>query len=388
MRPLPTPSATYHGRERSSYNIPGAPPGTYSLEMRLSSDGFAKVLVTTRSPDELPFHPPLPPQRSLQINRVKRNKILVSWQPSLTTKPHQYCVAMNNRGNYNSMCSAESDQWSGKHGTTITCVGHKTWHQFKGLQRGKTYHFDAFVLDTATNASSTYIGVSATLRGAGGTPHQRFKDDDIVTYKLDESNRHAVNTKYHVGKTKNAILVFVQSCTGPGPVNLHITTGGSSKQDIMSTTVLDIKTLRLPPTNASSWLCLFTCPQDKSIRVFESLNTCHSITIGWKTSADERVKYCIYKKDKEQNLSEPQDFCESYSTGVLVLCRRYHRFSNRRFSDLIMQKIKGLQPDTKYLLEVQVTKVKGEMLPYEQVWARTAKTCSKKVKTKKNKSVF
>ncbi|GIZ00508.1 protein NDNF [Caerostris extrusa] len=171
------------------------------------------------------------------------------------------------------------------------------------------------------------------------------------------------------------------SCTGPGPVNLHITTGGSSKQDIMSTTVLDIKTLRLPPTNASSlalslratstrtrkvriWMSsrrrnypFPDMPQDKSIRVFESLNTCHSITIGWKTSADERVK-------------------------------RYHRFSNRRFSDLIMQKIKGLQPDTKYLLEVQVTKVKGEMLPYEQVWARTAKTCSKKVKTEKNKSVF
>ncbi|GFT01363.1 protein NDNF [Nephila pilipes] len=398
--PASSPSATYAGRDRRSYSSPAAPPGTYSLELRSSSGGGARVLVTTRSTGELPFHPPLPPEPSVQIVKVKRNRILISWEASLTTRPHQYCVSSNHRGNYNSLCTAENDLSTGKHGASLTCVGHKTWHLFKGLQRGKTYFFDAFVLDNATNASSTYVGVSATLKG-GGSPPPRIKDDALVTFTLDESNGYAVNTKYHPGKTMGPVLVFVQSCTGPGPVNLHITRGGSMKQGVMSTTVMDMKTLHLPTTNITSlglslrsttthprkvrlWVSsrrhsfpFPDLPEDKSVRVFDTLTTCDSITIAWKTTADERVKYCIYRQVGGQSLAEPQNYCEAQSRGVVVLCRRYHRFSKRRFNNLVMQKVKGLRPDTRYLFEVQVTKVKGEMLPYEQVWARTHEICSK-----------
>ncbi|KAF8796739.1 Protein NDNF like protein [Argiope bruennichi] len=404
LPPASSPSATYAGRSRRSYSTPAAPPGTYSLELRSNTEGAAKVLVTTRSTSDLPFHPPLPPDPNLEIVKVKRNRILVSWQPSLTTRPHQYCVSSNNRGNYNSLCSAESDLLMRRNGVSVTCVGRKTWHLFKGLKRGSTYYFDAFVLDAATNASSAYIGVSATLRGGGGgggVAVPRLKDDALATFALDEANGHTVNIKYHPGKATSPILIFAQSCTGPGPVNLHIARGGPLKQDIMSTTVMDVKTLYLPPTNASSlslslrstthhkrkvrlWVSsrkhsapFPEMPEDKSVRVFDSLTTCDSITIGWKISVDERVKYCIYRRLGGQSLTEPQNFCETRNQGIQVLCRRYHRFSKRRFNNVIMQRVKGLRPGTTYLFEVQVTKVKGEMLPYEQVWARTRATCSK-----------
>lgn len=88
-----------------------------------------------------------------------------------------------------------------RNGATLTCVGRKTWHLFKGLQRGKTYYFDVFVLDSETNASSTYVGVSATVRNVASHP-SRLKDDSLVTYSLDANNGYAVNTKYHSGKTE------------------------------------------------------------------------------------------------------------------------------------------------------------------------------------------
>ncbi|GIZ00510.1 hypothetical protein CEXT_363731 [Caerostris extrusa] len=98
MRPLPTPSATYHGRERSSAQHSRCATWHLLLEMRLSSDGFCQsagdhqVSLTNCS-----FHPPLPPNAACRSTGVKGNKIWCRGNPALTTKPHQYCVAMNNR---------------------------------------------------------------------------------------------------------------------------------------------------------------------------------------------------------------------------------------------------------------------------------------------------
>ncbi|XP_054712493.1 protein NDNF-like [Uloborus diversus] len=428
-----SPAATYVGRDRRSYTNPRAPPGLYNLELRSESETKARVLVTTRATTDMPFHPPLPPEPGVQIIKIKRNRILISWKASLSSRSLQYCVTSNHKSNYNSLCSAEVDLYGteflghasyhhalthhtvSRHGATMTCVGRKTWHLFKGLQRGKTYYFDVFVLDTETNASSAYVGVSVTIRNGAVLP-SRLKDDSLVTYTLDDSNGFAVDTKYHAGKPAGPILIFIQSCTGPGPVTLDIVQNSSPRKELLSTTVIDVKTVEVsrqvpPPANSS--LLLFSIrsrtrhprkvrllvsgrkhafpfpilPHDKAVSVFDTLTTCDSITIGWKASPDERVKYCIYRQAApdeltRRTLAEPQNFCDASSTdgstrrNSLVLCRRYHKFSKRRFNNVIMQKVKGLLPGTNYLFEVQVTKVKGKMLPYEQVWATTHDTCS------------
>ncbi|XP_015923673.1 protein NDNF [Parasteatoda tepidariorum] len=437
--PSASPSATYIGNERRSYTNPRAPPGLYNLDLKSDSESSAKILVTTRAISHMPHHPPLPPEPGVQIVKIKRNRVLISWKASLSNRPLEYCVASNNRENYNSLCSAEVDLYGTnslhainsayspyqihhddadthliRHGANLSCIGRKTWHLYKGLQKGKTYYFDVFVLDTVTNASSAYVGVSATIRSSG--PEMRkMKDDSLETFTLDESNGYTVNTRYQMSRNAGSVLLFVQSCTGPGPVNIHISKSGTPKQEILSTTVMDVKTLEIPRQmaalmNSSTSISLSirsttmhsrkvrlwisgkkhafpfpVLPQDKSVRVFETLTTCNSITIGWKTSPDERVKYCIYRQAAydelmERTLAEPQNFCEPQLEGSTfrktVLCRRYHRFSKRRFNNLIMQKIKGLHPGMTYLFEVQVTKVKGKMLPYEQVWATTLDSCS------------
>lgn len=211
------------------------------------------------------------------------------------------------------------------------------------------------------------------------------------------------------------VLLFIQSCTGPGPVTLHISQNTAPRKEILTTSVMDVKTLEIPrqmaaPGNNSKiysfsilsstkhnrkvrmWISgkrhafpFPVLPQDKSVNVFDTLTTCDSITIGWKASPDEKVKYCIYRQAAfdelmERTLTEPQNFCEQPTEGssvrLTVLCRRYHKFSKRRFNNVIMQRVRGLHPGTTYLFEVQVTKVKGKMLPYEHVWATTLDNCS------------
>lgn len=433
--PSSSPAAAYVGRQRRSYTNPRAPPGLYTLEFRADDDSKAKVLVTTRPTGQMPFHPPLPPESGVQIVKIKRNRILISWKPSLSGRPVEYCVSSNNRGNYNSLCSASEDvngpssyllphtspyhhssgpiNHDSKNGASLTCVGRKTWHLFKNLQRGRTYYFDVFVLDIETNASSTYVGVRATVRHVSRHP-SRLKDDSLVTFSLDSHNGYAVHTKYHPGKSEGPVLLFIQSCTGPGPVTLYISQNTAPRQEILTESVMDVKTLEIPrqiaaPANSSKiysfsirsntkhsrkvrvWISgkrhafpFPVLPQDKSVSVFDTLTTCDSITIGWKASPDEKVKYCIYRQAAfdelmQRTLTEPQNFCEQStegsSTRYTVLCRRYHKFSKRRFNDVIMQRVRGLHPGTTYLFEVQVTKVKGKMLPYEQVWATTHDNC-------------
>lgn len=209
--------------------------------------------------------------------------------------------------------------------------------------------------------------------------------------------------------------MFIQSCTGPGPVTLQISQNAVPRQEILTESVMDVKTLEVPKqisaTANSSKIYSFSIrsntrhnrkvrlwisgkkhafpfpvlPQDKSVSVFDTLTTCDSITIGWKASPDEKVKYCIYRQAAfdelmQRTLTEPQNFCEQSTEGSstrhTVLCRRYHKFSKRRFNDVIMQRVRGLHPGTTYLFEVQVTKAKGRMLPYEQVWATTHDNCS------------
>ncbi|KAL1434502.1 hypothetical protein MTO96_011596 [Rhipicephalus appendiculatus] len=114
-----------------------------------------------------------------------------------------------------------------------------------------------------------------------------------------------------------------------------------------------------------------------------SLTTCNSVTLAWKAALDEKVRYCIFKQEVRGSYSgvfaRPQDFCDETKLAEKsgkVSCRRYHRFSKHRFQNVIMQKIRKLQPDTTYVFEVLVTKARGRTLAYEKVWATTHRSCS------------
>nr|XP_027203964.1 uncharacterized protein LOC113797735 [Dermatophagoides pteronyssinus] len=146
-------------------------------------------------------------------------------------------------------------------------------------------------------------------------------------------------------------------------------------------------------------------PQDKSIRVMETLKQCDSITLVWNASPDERVTYCILQRDAKygHSFEESKNFCQkikspppstidrqsssqnndlddmiywndryqnehSYPTRK-VLCRRY-RTQKRINNDLIMQQIKKLQPGRQYIFMIQI-KGRKNQLNYEQIYVET-----------------
>ncbi|KAG8179311.1 hypothetical protein JTE90_016416 [Oedothorax gibbosus] len=80
--------------------------------------------------------------------------------------------------------------------------------------------------------------------------------------------------------------------------------------------------------------------------------------------------------------AKPLEFCSKklklgQSSHMTVLYRRYHSFSKRRFKNLVIQLVKRRQPGTRYLFEVPLTKIKGQVLTYEQLnilWTMTIDT--------------
>lgn len=443
----PSPTATYTGPQRQSYTTPTASAGLYMLEIKTAStEATVKIFLTTRPTSQSPYYPPLPADHRVEIVKTKRNRVLISWKGSPSRRDLQYCVSANTRANYHSLCALDSDihgdipstppssagfgfQWERssrrsmvsrvthlaksvepKNDVLYTCVGLKTWHMFRGLQRGRKYYFDVFVLDTDTNASSTYHGAHTALRNA--VPTTKLRDGSLVNFSLDSSNGYAVSSKYQFGKTSGHILLFVQSCTGPGPITITVSKTGSGSE-VLTESVMDVKTLEIRQAEAGATYILTlksstkhprhvrvwisgkkqsfpfpVLPRDKNVKVFDTLITCDSITIGWRVSPDEKVKYCIFRStarndDMKRSMAEPQNFCQASpdpgNDRKVVLCRRYHRFSKRRFNNVIMQRVKGLERNTTYLFEVQVNKVNvnGRTLPYEQVWATTSSSCSK-----------
>ncbi|XP_067122804.1 LOW QUALITY PROTEIN: protein NDNF-like [Centruroides vittatus] len=416
--------------------------GLYMLEITAKIRDTS-VLIYLSTSNMTSVYPKLPNNPSLDVLKVRRNRILLSWLPSPSEtegKKIEYCISVNPRMNYPTLCSLNSDLtgdypaplppstgfgfwWEKnakkrlmtrtkeikknvdlKNDITYTCLGRKTWHMVQNLEEGRTYYFDVFAVDPSTNFSSSYIGISAATKSLHSG---KLRENMLIMVYLNESNGYSANFEYATVNTLQAIWCFVQSCFGPGPINVTLST---DIQKIFSVNVMDMHTIvvhDLPnstlhltlstkikqPRRVRLWLSrkyhkypFPTMPGDKRVQLFDTLTTCESVTLAWKTTNDEKVRYCIYmQSDKSKHFkyfAKPEDMCNKPIDGIVskgkqkVLCRRYHRFSRYRFNNVILQEIKGLEPATTYVFEVQVTKFRGKTLTYEQVWATTRKNCT------------
>lgn len=439
--PVSHPSI-YYGQKRQTYATLQAPSGLYMLEINAKvRDTSALVYLSTNNITNI--YPKLPTNPTLEVLKVRRNRILLSWLPSPSEaegRKIEYCIAVNPRVNYPTLCALNSDLvgdypdplppstgfgfwWERgakkrlmtktkeikksidlKNDITYTCTGRKTWHMVQNLDEGRTYYFDVFAIDSTTNVSSSYIGISVATKSSNSG---KLKENTLITVHLNESNGYSITFEYATVNTLQAIWCFVQSCFGPGPINVTLFT---DTQKVFSVDVMDMHTIivhDLPnstlhltlsskirqPRRVRLWLSrkyhkypFPTMPNDKRVQVFDTLTTCESVTLAWKTANDEKVRYCIYmQSDKSKYFryfAKPEDICNKPIENAIskgkqkILCRRYHRFSRYRFNNVILQEIKNLEPATTYVFEIQVTKFRGRTLTYEQVWVTTRKNCT------------
>lgn len=282
----------------------------------------------------------------------------------------------------------------------LECIGRRTWHSFADLQIDQRYYIDVFALNSRTNASTAYPGINVVARSP---INSRMQDNQLIQIVLDKANGYASVAKYGVNANAHTIWMFVQSCSGPGPVQLSVS---HRKNKILTAEVMDTRTLTINhPSNGTYVVKVSstvpelrrvhlliskkyhkfpfpTLPDDSSVKVMGSLTTCNSVTLAWKAALDEKVRYCIFKQEMKGSYSgvfaKPEDFCSETKLAERpgkILCRRYHRFSKHRFQNVIMQKVRKLRQETTYVFEIFVTKARGRTLAYEKVWATTHRSC-------------
>ncbi|EEC17649.1 conserved hypothetical protein [Ixodes scapularis] len=224
--------------------------------------------------------------------------------------------------------------------------------QFADLEVDQRYFIDVFAINSRTNASSAYLGASVVARNP---TNSRIQDNQLVQIVLDQKDAFSSVAKYAVNANVEMIWMFVQSCSGPGPVQLSVT---QRKKKILTAEVMETRTLTINhPANGTYVVKISstvpqlrrvhllvskkyhkfpfpTLPDDSSIKVMGSLTTCNSVTLAWKAALDEKVRYCIFKQEMRGSYSgvfaKPQDFCtetKAVEKAGKITCRRYHRFS-------------------------------------------------------------
>lgn len=437
----PVVGGSFYGRGRLSFSRRDAPRGVYMLEFDSdSADTRVRVYGTSDADAHYPF-PLLPIKPKVEVLQVRNGRVLFTWKPSPSeSSAHQdvqYCVAANRKENFHTKCAVDSalrgDVPSPPHpdsgfgfwwekaarrklalrsremqravrpqrDVVFECVGRRTWHSFADLEVDQRYYIDVFTINAKTNSSTAYPGTSVVARSVG---NQRIQDNQLVRIVLDQRDNFVHVAKYSVNANVPTMWMFVQSCSGPGPIQLSVTL---RKAKVLTAEVMDTRTLTLNhPSNGTYVIKISstvpqlrrvhllvskkyhkfpfpTLPDDSGVKVMGSLTTCNSVTLAWKAALDEKVRYCIFKQEVRGSYSgvfaRPQDFCDETKLAEKsgkVSCRRYHRFSKHRFQNVIMQKIRKLQPDTTYVFEVLVTKARGRTLAYEKVWATTHRSCS------------
>jgi hypothetical protein len=401
----------------------------------------------------------LPNEANIKILSLKNDRVLINWNmsPSETVSPIEYCIAISSNKHFVDNCqldiqNKDSDEeyeldllpsaastsfsyWWGKtvkkmlsqsksksiadNNLHIECIGKKTWHTILNLKSKVNYFVDVFAKNSVTNATSMYRTINITL--INNEPI-KLKENELTVIKLNSANNYTKQLKYNLNsKNPEKLWLFIQSCSGPGPLNITTRTQKSSEnisEVLFVDNVFDMKTLEIIIDSNESQIITIEIssniasersavvllsrkqnkfpfprlPDDRKIKVLETLTDCDSVTLAWTASPDDKVLYCIYQREAHNHHSAfsqsknvcsnidnnnndsvtNDDFNDNYGNPARkVLCRRYHKSSKRRFNNIIMQNVKRLSSGTKYVFQVMLTKYRGRTLSYEQVWVST-----------------
>ncbi|RWS24279.1 protein NDNF-like protein [Leptotrombidium deliense] len=300
-----------------------------------------------------------------------------------------------------------------------------TWLSIKNLNANSTYFIDVVAINKVTNASSIYKGVVINTPPFFVNSTIKLKDNALNKVQLTRHNNYTQILKYTFKlnslDSDRSIWIFVQSCDDRGALKISWRRNSKSNSEI--TEIFDFKTIEYKITsqdlNKSSSVqkmqfhlsaesekevnvlinkkhSKFPFPRltsDRNVRILHSLTTHNSLTLAWIASLDDKVNYCIFQKQIDENDDidvtldsiQMQNLCPQTRTADYssnrdlmtfkkLLCRRYNKFSNLRINDLIMQPINGLKASTKYVFAVKVSKSRRNSLYLDPVLVSTKST--------------
>ncbi|XP_076361580.1 protein NDNF-like [Tachypleus tridentatus] len=284
----------------------------------------------------------LPKLPSITVTHVSTNSVTLHWThstyESIKHGKIEYCIAVNPRQNYKTLCSVQAaihgdippqpPRWAGfgfhwernarknlwrrikqirermdiKSDIQYTCVGSKTSHVVQGLKEGQMYFFDVFVVDQQSNASAAYLGTNATTRSFSSNVNQ-IAENTLVSLKMSPITGYTAAAVYTMKNHSTALYYFLRSCSGPGPLAVNITS--TRGLNILTTSLMGTKTFFIPKVRAGTYVFKLTpvflgsreaeiylsnnyrmfpyplLPNDTTVENLKTLTTSTSVTLKW-----------------------------------------------------------------------------------------------------------
>ncbi|XP_067899209.1 protein NDNF-like [Heterodontus francisci] len=429
----------YQGNDVESYDIVDSPAGIYRLELiSIEKDTIFNIYATTTPESDQPY-PKLPSDSRLDVTFVGHTSVSLVWKPSPAIsqfhQPAQYCVVINKKHNYKSLCAIEAKlkesdlfkkvrqselDWRmsksprlddmvnhppiGSRSTKLsvghladiqkTCTGTKNMFTVSRLKPNTQYYFDVFVLNLLTNVSSAYIGTFVKtkaklkqkvmeLKGGrvteifikrGGSKTLRFKP--VSSHRLVTVSLQSCYQLVHVQIRQNRKLVTSQNVEGVE----HFQFIGKPKARYLLRLVASKgrrALLKVHITTHPNKQPFPALPSDTRLKVFDRLRTCSSLTVAW-LATQEMNKYCIYRKlvAGKEKPKELQNYCldpTTRSKSEKVSCQ-YFRGSTPQKA-VKTERIESLEPGKTYQLDVYVIGPGENSVKYQSKIVRTRKTC-------------
>ncbi|NXM58933.1 NDNF protein, partial [Illadopsis cleaveri] len=277
------------------------------------------------------------------------------------------------------------------------CIGNKNIFTVSDLKPDTQYYFDMFAVNTNTNMSTAYVGTFARTKEEAKQKTIELKDGKVTDVFIKRkgakflrfapvSSHQKVTFSVHscldavqIQVRRDGKLLLSQSVEGVRQFQLRgkakakylIRLKGSKKGASM------LKVLATTRPNKQSFPSL---PEDTRIKAFDKLRTCSSVTVAW-LGTQERNKFCIYKREVDDNYNEEQKKREqnqclgpdTRKKSDKVLCKYFH--SQNIQKAVTTETIRGLQPGKSYLLDVYVIGHGGHSVKYQSKLVKTRKFC-------------
>ncbi|XP_064621648.1 protein NDNF-like [Lineus longissimus] len=425
---------SFSGFEPMTYRTENSPSGIYMIDVVTNDTSSSVKILASTDPAAERFFPELPPDPNIVVSSSARRKLVVEWDPSPTyTRDNQqieYCLSFNTDRNYKSLCEARVSAFgdvpptvppdSGfgfafekkrrrrikqarknalktNEGVFFTCIGSKTRYSFNKVAPGWLYFVDVFAVDPRNNQSVAYQGQVARTKYR--QKYVNLKDAKVVE-KFIKRRSGPKGFKYVLRGDAEQLVLQLEACTGAYFVEVKYHDKVLKEAQFTSLLTLDIRnakagvyfikvsrkklkvaSFRIFATVDRSKTLYPMLPNDTSIRVFENLSTCHSVTVAW-LGTTERSRYCLYKRPvNTRHLKRQHTPMTNQCTGPggrkkseKIVCKRF-RARNRNRA-VMTEVVDGLAEDTTYVFDVYVTKRRGHTLSYKAVRTKTRSKCS------------
>ncbi|XP_060736608.1 protein NDNF [Tachysurus vachellii] len=328
---------SYSGSAVDTYMGPALHPiSIYTLQIKSTQDDTHAHVYLHEGPAPWGVFPELPFDPRVHLLGVGMSSVTLTWNPSPTvlktlhththTHPYKYCVTVNSKHNYRSLCAAQEEKRA-----MCACEEMESVCTVSDLLPNTLYYFDLFVIDRMNSTSAAYIGTVAHTHTESHThkePHIHsvtpLREGQVqwVTLSSGAGERQSFRFRPRGGQKKG--LLTLLSCNNAHTHTLTVSVSAQgnelTSQDVGDQLVQMwlqgfssyLIQLRLAASHTytaeSETLCLKmqassafhrreapALPHTLHIKSFNTLRTCSSVTLAWM-GTEERGLYCLYRR--------------------------------------------------------------------------------------------